>query len=86
MFIGEYEVGIVTKLKSRDVKFLEDDFPRIGEIDRDLHLYEMIDLNIISIPKQRLILELSGNELVPIASIVKEPMLRKTVMIKLLKG
>ena len=86
MFIGEYEVGIVTKLKSRDVTFLEDDFPRIGEIDRDLHLYEMIDLNIISIPKQRLILELSGNELVPIASIVKEPMLRKTIMIKLLKG
>ena len=86
MFIGEYEVGIVTKLKSRDVTFLEDDFPRIGEIDRDLHLYEMIDLNIISIPKQQLILELSENELVPIASIVKEPMLRKTVMIKLLKG
>ena len=86
MFIGEYEVGIVTKLKSQNVTFLEDDFPRIGEIDRDLHLYEMIYLNIISIPKQQLILELSGNELVPIASIVKEPMLRKTIMIKLLKA
>ena len=86
MFIGEYEVGIVTKLKSQNVTFLEDDFPRIGEIDRDLHLYEMIYLNIISIPKQQLILELSENELVPIASIVKEPMLRKTIMIKLLKA
>ena len=51
MFIGEHEDGTVIELESRDVTFLEDDFPRTGEIDRDLHLYEMIDPNIRSIPE-----------------------------------
>ena len=51
VFIGEHEDGTVTELESRDVTFLEDDFPRTGEIDRDLHLYEMIDPNIRSIPE-----------------------------------
>ena len=49
VFIGEHEDGIVTKLKSQNVTFLEDDFPCMGEIDRDLHLYEMMDPNIRSI-------------------------------------
>ena len=30
---------------------LEDDFPCMGEIDRALHLYEMMDLDIRSIPE-----------------------------------
>ena len=78
MFIGEYEVGIVTKLKSQNVTFLEDDFPRIGEIDRDLHLYEMMDPDIRSTPKQKLMFEPSGSELVPITSTVKKSILRKS--------
>ena len=78
VFIGENENGTVTKLESRDVTFLEDDFPRMGEIDRDLHLNEMMDPDIRSTPKQQLMLEPSGSELIPIASIVKELMLRKS--------
>ena len=50
----------------------------MGEIDRDLHLYEMIDPDIRSTPKQQLMLEPSESELVPITSIVKESMLRKS--------
>ena len=30
VFIGEHEDGIVTELESRDVTFLEDDFPHTG--------------------------------------------------------
>ena len=52
VFIGENENGTVTKLESRDVMFLEDDFPCKGEIDRDLHLYEIMDPEIRSIPEQ----------------------------------
>ena len=58
--------------------FLKDDFPRTSEIDRDLLLYEMMDLDIRSIPKQQLMRESNGSELVLVASIVKESMLRKS--------
>ena len=78
MFIGEHEDKTVTELESQDVTFLEDDCPRICEIDRDLHLYEMMDPNIRSTPKQQLMLEISGSELVPIASTIKESILRKS--------
>ena len=57
--------------------FLKDDFPRTGEIDRDLHFYEIMDPDIRSIPKQQVMLELSGSKLVLIANTVKELMLRK---------
>ena len=49
VFIGEHEDRIVTKLESRDVTFLEDDFPYMSEINRDLHLYEMMDTDIRSL-------------------------------------
>ena len=49
VFISEHEDGRVTELESQDATFLENDFPHIGEIDRDLHLYEMMDLDIRSI-------------------------------------
>ena len=78
VFIGEHEDGIVTELESWDATFLKDDFPCIGEIDRDLHFYEIMDPNIRSTPKQQLMLEPSESELVPIASIVKESILRKS--------
>ena len=51
VLIGEHEDGIVTELKSRDVMFLEGNFPRMDEIDRDLHLYEIMNPNIRSIPE-----------------------------------
>ena len=52
VFIGKHEDGIVIKLKSRDVTFLEDDFPHTSEIDRDLHLYDMMNLDIRSTLEQ----------------------------------
>ena len=39
VFIVEHENGTVIELESRDVTLLEEDFPYMGEIDRDLHLY-----------------------------------------------
>ena len=42
MFISEHEDGMVIELETRDVTFLEGDFPCMGEIDRDLRLNEMI--------------------------------------------
>ena len=47
MFIGENADGTVTEIESQDVTFLENDFSKVGEIDRDLHLYEMMDPEII---------------------------------------
>ena len=49
----------------------------MGEIDRDLHLYEMMDPEIRSILEHQLMLESSGCELVLVTSTVKELMLRK---------
>ncbi|KAL6319117.1 hypothetical protein AAG906_011195 [Vitis piasezkii] len=43
---------------------VKDDFPRTGQIDRDLHLYEMMDRDIRSTFKQQLMLEPSGSELI----------------------
>ena len=51
VFIDEHEDGTVTKLESWDVIFVEDDFPCTSEIERDLHLYEMMDPNIRSTPE-----------------------------------
>ena len=78
VFIGEHEDGRVIELESQDATFLEDDFPCMGEIDRDLYLYEMMDPGIISTPKQQLMPEPSRSELVPITSIMKESILRKS--------
>ena len=41
MFIGEHTDGGITEIESRDMTFLENDFPTIGEIDHDYTLYEM---------------------------------------------
>ena len=46
MFIGEPKDRTVTELESQDVTFLKDDFPRMGEIDKDLHLYEIMNADI----------------------------------------
>ena len=34
------------EIESRDVVFLKEDFPGRGEINRDLHFYEMEDLKV----------------------------------------
>ncbi|KAL6330609.1 hypothetical protein AAG906_003217 [Vitis piasezkii] len=47
-----------------EVKGIRTYFPRMGEIDRDLHLYKIIDPDIRSTLEQQLMLEPSGNELI----------------------
>ena len=43
--IGEQPNGSVTEVESRDVDFIENEFPSRGEVDKDLTLYEMMDPN-----------------------------------------
>ena len=40
VFIGEESDGRVTEIKSRDVVFLEEDYPTRVEIDKDFQFYE----------------------------------------------
>lgn len=41
MFIGDDSNGQVIEIESRDMTFIEDNFYNIGDIDKNLHLYEM---------------------------------------------
>jgi hypothetical protein len=43
VLIGEQTDGRVTEIESRDVDFIEDDFPTKGEVDRNLELYKALD-------------------------------------------
>ena len=43
MLIGEQPDGSMTELESRDVDFIESEFPNIGEVENNLTLYEMMD-------------------------------------------
>ena len=43
MFVGEEADGRVTEIESRDVVFLEKDYPTRGEIEKDFQFYEMED-------------------------------------------
>ena len=43
VFIGENESGSVTEFESWDATFLENEFPRKGDVDQDLSLFEMED-------------------------------------------
>ena len=38
---GEHPNGGMTEIKSRDIDFIETDFPSIGNANRDLDLYEL---------------------------------------------
>ena len=43
VFISQEENGGITEFESRDVTFLENEFPRQGEINQDLSLFETLD-------------------------------------------
>lgn len=43
VFIAEQDSGSVTEIESRDVTFVENEFPKKGEIDLDRSLYEIQD-------------------------------------------
>ena len=44
VMLGEHPNGSVTKIESRDVDFLEDEFLRRGDVDGNLGFYEMNEL------------------------------------------
>ena len=46
MLIGEQLHGSVIELESRDVDFIESEFPNIGEVEKNLALYEMMDQEV----------------------------------------
>ena len=46
MLIGEQPDGSVTELESHDVDFIESEFPNIGEVEKNLTLYEMMDQEV----------------------------------------
>ena len=46
IFLAEDINGSVTKIESRDVVFLEEEFLGQGELDRDTHFYEMEDFEV----------------------------------------
>ena len=46
MLIGEQRDGSVTELESRDVGFIESEFPNIGKVEKNLTLYEMMDQEV----------------------------------------
>ena len=43
MFVGEETDGKMTEIESRDVVFLEENYPMRGEIEKDFQFYEMED-------------------------------------------
>ena len=43
VFIGEQDSGSITEFESRDVIFLENEFPKKGEIGEDNSLFETLD-------------------------------------------
>ena len=40
IFIDEQENGTVTEFGSRDVVFIENEFPKLGDVGQDFTLYE----------------------------------------------
>ena len=45
VFVGEKADGRVTYIKSCDVVFLENIFPKIGKVEKDFQLYKMENLD-----------------------------------------
>jgi hypothetical protein len=43
VLIGEQLDGRVTEIESRDVDFIENEYPSMGEVNKDLELYELMD-------------------------------------------
>ena len=41
--LGEHPDGGVTEIMSRDVEFMENDFPSRGDVGQSLELYKMVE-------------------------------------------
>ena len=48
LFVGEETDRRVIEFESQDVVFLEEDYPKRGEIDKDFQFYEMKDPDYVS--------------------------------------
>ena len=56
---GEHPDGGKTEVDSRDVDFIENDFPSIGDVNESLELYELEELSGVPLSSSE------GGELVP---------------------
>ena len=45
MILGELPDRSVTEIESGDVDFLEEEFPKIGDVDRNLELHDIEEPN-----------------------------------------
>ena len=63
VLIGEQTDGSVTEIESRDVTFLENEFPKKGEIDKEFHLREIIDPSNTSPTIQPMEVDANSNDL-----------------------
>ncbi|KAG8376137.1 hypothetical protein BUALT_Bualt09G0032000 [Buddleja alternifolia] len=90
VFIGEQVDGSVTEIESRDATFLEEDFPRKGEVSKDFQFYELKDSEIdtsnrviegydkFSYPSQTSGSDDVSNKTTRIEENLEEPQLRKS--------
>ena len=79
MFVGEEADGRVTEFESRDVVFLEEDYPTRGEIEKDFQFYEMEDpdngapsYSVKGLEETLNLLENSGSDFVPDPTLVEQ--------------
>ena len=63
MFIGEHDDETIAEIESRGVIFLKNEFLSISEFDKDIHLYDLNDLEIneTSDLQMKKTLDMSGN-------------------------
>ena len=52
VFIGENESGSIIEFESRDATFYENEFPKKGDVNQDLNLFEMKDQNDLLVSSQ----------------------------------
>ena len=78
VFVGEEADRRMTEIESRDVVFLEEDYPTRGEIEKDFQFYEMEDPNngtsshsVEGLEETFNLPENSGSDLVPDPTLVE---------------
>ena len=79
MFVGEEADGRVIEIESRDVVFLEDDYPTKGEIEKNFQFYEMEDPDngvpshsVEGLEETLNLLENSGSNFMPDPTLVEQ--------------